>query len=145
MQLNYKPDGWLGLVLGSKIFIDFMKYPFEESFAKLKHELKEYVRFEHVEPPKQTTPERPQQIVNLDEWRAEQVGRWLDENKISPLIAGQLASFDGPMLKELAIIQHAAPDSFFAMFTAKQQQQLSVHHLVSFSKALRKLNAQKPN
>jgi hypothetical protein len=39
MQKSFKPDGWLGLILGSKIFIDFTKYEFEECFRRLKNEI----------------------------------------------------------------------------------------------------------
>jgi hypothetical protein len=41
MQSDYVPDGWLGLILGSKIYVDFtlVKYPFDESMDKLKGQL----------------------------------------------------------------------------------------------------------
>jgi hypothetical protein len=39
MQKNYVPDGWLGIILGSKIFVNFSKYPFEECMRRLKFEL----------------------------------------------------------------------------------------------------------
>ena len=39
MQPSYKPDGWLGILLGAKIFIDFTKYTFDVSMEKLKREI----------------------------------------------------------------------------------------------------------
>ena len=39
MQERYKPDGWLGMILGSKIFVDFTKYDMEESMRRLRHEI----------------------------------------------------------------------------------------------------------
>ncbi len=41
MQRHYKPDGWLGLLLGSKFYINFDgKYEFEEAYEMLLRELK---------------------------------------------------------------------------------------------------------
>lgn len=40
MQKGYKPDGWLGILKGSKLYIDFSgKYSFEEQIQKLLAEL----------------------------------------------------------------------------------------------------------
>ena len=39
LEKGYKPDGWLAIILGSKIFIDFTKYSFEESFNRLMKEI----------------------------------------------------------------------------------------------------------
>lgn len=43
MQKNYVPDGWLGLILGAKIFINFSKYEFDECMRKLRNEIKNLV------------------------------------------------------------------------------------------------------
>ncbi len=40
LQNSYRPDGWLGFILGSKIYIDFTKYSFEECSSRLQKELK---------------------------------------------------------------------------------------------------------
>lgn len=41
MQKKYNPDGWLGAMLGAKLFFDFSgKYPFEKSFSGLIKELR---------------------------------------------------------------------------------------------------------
>ena len=40
MQENYKPDGWLGIILGAKIFVNFTKYSFEESMRRLGAEIR---------------------------------------------------------------------------------------------------------
>ncbi|XP_035824677.1 uncharacterized protein LOC101851026 isoform X2 [Aplysia californica] len=40
MQLEYKPDGWLGILLGTKLFFNFSgKYPFEEKINDLVKEI----------------------------------------------------------------------------------------------------------
>ena len=41
MQKKYRPDGWLGIVLGAKLYFDFSgKYPFDKSFQGLLKELR---------------------------------------------------------------------------------------------------------
>ena len=40
MERNYKPDGWLGILRGSKLFFDFSgKYPYEKKLEELVKEL----------------------------------------------------------------------------------------------------------
>lgn len=39
MQKGYKPNGWLGLVAGTKIYIDFTKNTFEESMKLLEQQI----------------------------------------------------------------------------------------------------------
>ncbi|XP_045181801.2 uncharacterized protein LOC123540650 [Mercenaria mercenaria] len=58
MELNYKPDGWLGLMLGSKLYIEFTKkYVFEE---RLKILFKEISRIS-----KQDGENKPQAMVPI--------------------------------------------------------------------------------
>ena len=36
MEKNYKADGWLGFIIGAKLFFDFSgKYPFENKITEL--------------------------------------------------------------------------------------------------------------
>ena len=36
MEKNYKADGWLGFIIGAKLFFDFSgKYPFENKMTEL--------------------------------------------------------------------------------------------------------------
>ena len=40
MQRKYKPDGWLGMLLGSKFYVNFDgKYEFDEAYTMLNREL----------------------------------------------------------------------------------------------------------
>lgn len=40
MELGYKPDGWLGLLIGSRYFVEFSgKYKFEDKMVDLFREL----------------------------------------------------------------------------------------------------------
>jgi hypothetical protein len=43
MQKSYKADGWLGLIMGSKIFVDFTKYDYQECIKRLLKELTPFI------------------------------------------------------------------------------------------------------
>ncbi|CAL8091423.1 unnamed protein product [Calicophoron daubneyi] len=67
-QLNYKPDGWLGFMIGTQLYIDFSgKYPFEQKFEELLQSLKNLQSSKNkspepavVTPPPQPAPPPPQ-------------------------------------------------------------------------------------
>jgi hypothetical protein len=44
MQKSYVPDGWLGIILGSKIYVNFIKNPFDECIRKLEFEIQNHIR-----------------------------------------------------------------------------------------------------
>ena len=39
MQTGYKPGGWLGLINGAKLYIDFSQFPFDQAFNLLIREI----------------------------------------------------------------------------------------------------------
>jgi hypothetical protein len=38
---NYKPDGWLGIIVSGKIYVDFVNVEFKEAYQRLKNETNE--------------------------------------------------------------------------------------------------------
>ena len=44
MKQKYRPDGWLGIMVSGKIFIDFLKLDFDQAYRKLKNEIEQYRR-----------------------------------------------------------------------------------------------------
>jgi len=42
MKLRYKPDGWLGIIVSGKLYIDFAKNQFNVGYEKLINEIKQY-------------------------------------------------------------------------------------------------------
>lgn len=39
MKTKYKPDGWLGIIVSGKIYVDFSKFEFEMAYSMLKTEI----------------------------------------------------------------------------------------------------------
>ena len=44
MKHKYRPDGWLGIMISGKIFIDFPKLDFNQAYLKLKNEIEQHRR-----------------------------------------------------------------------------------------------------
>jgi hypothetical protein len=44
MRQKYRPDGWLGIMVSGKVYIDFPKLDFEQAYLKLKNEMEQYRR-----------------------------------------------------------------------------------------------------
>lgn len=42
MKQKYRPDGWLGIMISGKIFIDFPKLDFNQAYLKLRNEIEQY-------------------------------------------------------------------------------------------------------
>jgi hypothetical protein len=70
MQKNYEPDGWLGIILGSKIYVNFTRYPFDDCMRRLKSELSYLMKQEAVIGPSPANPNlQKQSSVTLDQKR----------------------------------------------------------------------------
>ena len=39
---KYRPDGWLGIIVSGKIYIDFLKLEFDQAYLKLKNEIEHH-------------------------------------------------------------------------------------------------------
>lgn len=42
MEAHYKPDGWLGIMVSGKIYVDFLKTQFNSAYEILKNEISQY-------------------------------------------------------------------------------------------------------
>jgi small nuclear ribonucleoprotein (snRNP)-like protein len=116
LQENYKPDGWLGLILGAKMFVNFKKYSFEECSKRLQSELSKLSlssdeSFKKISV--QQTSAVPNKIQAVDNWSVADVQNWLVKNNTNEKIRGVLENFDGQMLSDLNSIRLTAPDYFY--------------------------------
>jgi hypothetical protein len=158
MQVGYKPDGWLGLLLGAKIFIDFTKYPFQEAMDKLSMELSQQLKSKSKKLSSVVSASNlssAQQSVNtagfsrmkssgssdkislIGGWSNDQVCKWLAENKCSEKIRAELKRFDGKMLCELGRMRYAAPEYFYR--SMEKRCAIDFFDLVYFSSLLASL------
>ena len=116
LQDNYKPDGWLGIILGAKIFVNFTKYSFEECSKRLQSEILKLTTdnkktFEKVTmKPMSTAPTKSNLVEN---WSTIEVQDWLNQIDINQDIKAIFKNFNGKMLSNLNSIRLSAPDYFY--------------------------------
>lgn len=143
MQKGYRADGWLGIILGSKIFVDFQKYELQECFRRLSKELNLYcdtkkatVREEAVVCSKPTATEQPQPTTTTStaasiktskeqpavlKWSPKKVETWLTEKRIHEVIIQNIVPCSGKILAQLYEMQSQCPSFFYGSITSNQQ------------------------
>ncbi|RMX38043.1 hypothetical protein pdam_00020147 [Pocillopora damicornis] len=112
MDGKYRPDGWLGFIVGSKFWIDFSeKHKLDSSLDTLIRELGNRGKFEPQEPIGKGTGIKPVAIADsvdaspqtsIKSWTCGDVKKWLNdvglENRLDPKAVQRL---DGQMLLRL--------------------------------------------
>jgi hypothetical protein len=78
MENKYRPDGWLGLICASKMYVDFTKLEFETAFQKLLVQIQLF-RQQQSADQSNVTFSRPLETHEMRPPSVRQVGRNLDE------------------------------------------------------------------
>ncbi|CAM9500750.1 unnamed protein product [Lampetra planeri] len=126
MERKYRPDGWLGIIVGAKLWMDFgTKTNFEQNFNKLVKELHGRGRDSEGDtmdgPVKSTASSslsatlgqpRGAAAEKLQAWGPSDVARWLTESGLESCLA-LFSSYDGRLLLRLLEIRKESPEFFF--------------------------------
>lgn len=138
MEGNYKADGWLGFIIGAKLFYDFSgKYRFENKVKELVREVHEglgKIKGKLVEVPDEpvvvleepisetivpvmssaTTTNTQKQTKrtkdSVKKWKPAEVERWLDDNNLPKKLLGRLRGKD---VAFLYLLVHESPTTFY--------------------------------
>ena len=142
MQKGYESvTGWLGMIMGDKIFINFTKYEFEECIRRLKNEVDSKLNLNkpHVAntAPLMASP-APTSHRNSENMSDSEVQEWFRQNNIDPLIIESLGSpCDGILLKQLWEMKHRDPQ--FYDQSLKSIPNLNPFSIFKYSAALERL------
>ena len=87
MQKGYENvDGWLGMIMGDRIYINFMKYNFVEAIKRLLAQVS-LLKPPNQAPPLNSTPKPPATIIqseifneNVSTWDEIKVEKWFNDN-----------------------------------------------------------------
>ncbi|KAK3578382.1 hypothetical protein CHS0354_025476 [Potamilus streckersoni] len=158
MQQNYQPRGWLGSMLGAKLYADFSgKYQLEKSFQILLKELGSQGKFtsgnittgDSVDGPlkqssttsNHTSPSTPshqdtgnKNILNMGQ---EEVSKWLRTIKLNEGIS-TLDQFNGKLLQQLKNMRQEAPEFFYLCLS--KELKMPLIEILKFTEALEALN-----
>ncbi|CAF0704878.1 unnamed protein product [Brachionus calyciflorus] len=139
MQPNYIPDGWLGIILGTKIYINFSKYNFEDCLRKLKTEIKTV-----LEPMNDLQKETGQNLTmtdsskeKIEKWTNQDIKKWLKEKQIHPEIASTLYMFNGELLFQLHKTYKTSPEYF--NLSISKNNQIDLYSVIHFTSEFEKL------
>ena len=148
MQKNYKADGWLGMLLGTKLWIGFQsKHTIDSGVAKLVRELAGRGKdVDHTD----GTPEaviRTTEATTLTKqpsgpdvagWTNEDVKKWLKKIGLAQVCDRDMIEFTGQTLIELQDLRGECPDYFYKCLERTFQLK-NMFHVLKFRKELDKL------
>ena len=146
VQSDYKPDGWLGIILGMKKYFDFKKHV-TENFIKIIEEINSIksdagvVRKQSVprtyQNQKPINTEKTETFVMLEKWTVDDVNKWLKNVNIEPKIIEIIKQFDGKNLISFKSISKEAPDYFYQVIS--NSNQINVLAVINFKEEFEKL------
>ncbi|XP_076801433.1 uncharacterized protein LOC143445919 isoform X1 [Clavelina lepadiformis] len=131
LQHNYKPDGWLGALLGMKLYLDISQ---EGSLDKKYDKLLEMIDMKNSNIPNEKevtasmtetsslpSPESNKSRENsrltkveVSSWNVQQVAQWVRKTEIDGLPEA-LSKFDGIDLSQLKNLLERSPDTYYAV------------------------------
>ena len=148
MEENYKADGWLGMLLGTKLCIGFQsKDNIDSGVTKLVKELAGRGKdVDHTDgPPKKrirkttaTTPTKQPSSPDVAKWTNEDAKRWLGKIGLAEVCDEDMAEFTGQTLIELQELRGECPDYFYKCLERTFQLK-NMFHVLKFRKELDKL------
>lgn len=148
MQKNYKADGWLGMLLGTKLWIDFQsKHIVDSGVTKLIRELAGRGKdVDHtdglpaavIRATEATTLTKQPSGPDVAGWTNEDVKKWLREIGLADVCDKDMAEFTGKILIELQELRGECPDYFYKCLEHTLQLK-NMFHVLKFRKELDKL------
>eukprot|EP00112_Aurelia_sp_Birch-Aquarium-sp1_P010573 Seg2253.5 transcript_id=Seg2253.5/GoldUCD/mRNA.D3Y31 product="hypothetical protein" protein_id=Seg2253.5/GoldUCD/D3Y31 len=124
LERNYKPDGWLGMLAGSKVWLDFTeKSRFEGHLQLLLRQIGErgkseravnilYINDHHRLENGRETPDN--RLIDISRWGNEEVLDWLHKNNLRDCVADEKATkLRGSHLLRLHHLRKESPDFYY--------------------------------
>ena len=137
--------GWLGLILGSKIYIDFTRYEFEECITRVKKELKQHLSSSNFKENSVSLENSNNNNINkknvgrglVEKWNEKDVETWLSKNSIHSIIVGNILPCNGKVLIQLYNMEQKAPEFFYSSISSNGQ--INTREIALFSLCLKEL------
>lgn len=141
MQKGYASvNGWLGFIIGDKIFIDFTKYPLEECFKRLQNQIvlktnNSQVKVGEIPLGLSMEPTKANKKEAI-EWNESKVEEWFINNNFEEFYE-ILRPLNGANLFQLYQLQIHTPEFFYKSLT--KNDKANVKSLILFSTSLKNL------
>ncbi|CAF1032754.1 unnamed protein product [Didymodactylos carnosus] len=153
IQRSYKADGWLGLIVGSLLYIDFTKYEFQQAYNMLireikqaKHIITENTSNEHITPII-SSPNIQKQYLNKEvkKWTNTDIVHWCEDYNLM-IFSKILSNFDGNSLIQLHLLCKTNSNQIIDLLqndSKKLGYDLSILELARFQSQLEKIILEK--
>ena len=151
MQRNYAADGWLGMLVGTKLWIDFQnKQVINSGVAKLIRELRGRGKdLDTKDGPKEavirqseanvvTAPPPHKSVTNVSSWTNQDVKKWLTEIGLEQVCKEDISDFNGQALIDLHELRGECQEYFYKSLQHTLNSK-NVFHLFKFRNELDKL------
>ena len=150
MQRNYTADGWLGMLVGTKLWIGFQsKQIVHSSVGKLIKELGRRGKDvdttdgpgEALTRPSEAsvvTAPPPQSVTNVSSWTNQDVKKWLTEIGLEQVCKEDISEFNGQTLIDIHELRGECPEYFYKCLEHTLNLK-NMFHLFKFRKELDKL------
>lgn len=133
MEKGYAPDGWLGIVLGAKIYVNFMReISFKDCFIELQRQMSLVIGDSNAVKALNSKPRN-----NIDAWSQSDVLEWLNRCCKNREIRKILENFDGKKLEQLHSMKKNAESYFYDVISNKQS--IDIFSVLDFVVELEKL------
>lgn len=146
MESDYMPDGWLGIILGARIYINFKKYSFKEAADRLLREINSVASIcntvkVNVSQTQSVIPNKLDHdisnLTNVANWTKDDVKNWLETSQINQEIVKILKDFDGEILKLFNQVKNESPEYFYQVISSKNK--IDVLSVLIFIKEFNKI------
>ena len=150
MQRNYTADGWLGMLVGTKLWIGFQsKQVINSGVGKLIKELGGRGKdLDTTDGPKEAvirpseasvvTAPPPQSVTNVSRWTNQDVKKWLTEIGLEQVCKEDISEFNGQTLIDIHELRGECPEYFYKCLEHTLNLK-NMFHLFKFRKELDKL------
>ena len=150
MQRNYKPNGWLGMLLGTKLWINFQsKHVIDSGVRRLIKELGGRGKdVDTTDGPGEAlirpseagvvAAPPPPSVTNVSSWTNQDVKKWLTEIGLEHVCKEDISEFNGQRLIDLQELRGECPEYFYKCLEHTINLK-NMFHLLKFKKELDKL------
>lgn len=137
LQEGFSADGWLGIMVGSKIYVSFPKLGFNESIEKILFQINSFLKKDTNEPQANmiiSTNIKSNKTgeLSIKNWTQLEVQEWLAKIEANRDICDTLRMFNGEMLIQLSRVKKTAPDFYFSQISRNNTVEL--YYVLKFTK-----------
>jgi hypothetical protein len=128
MQKGYQNvTGWLGIIMGDKIFVNFKKYEFDECMRRLQGEIKQHYKEKEPQASSTSVKHQSSQVKfgaehekeeedtgeSVQNWDTHKLNKWFEDKDLAQSLKDYLQKCDGKLLHQFYDMKAKAPEFYY--------------------------------